>query len=106
MRLKRPKELVILSHTFKITYNPKHSGGRFSFSEGIIEIGTKCIKREPLYTFGIISHEVMEVILVAMGCRYDNPRLENAYLFSFNHQSFENAIEIHADIMSKFIYSK
>jgi hypothetical protein len=44
----------------------------------------------------------MEGILIAMGARYEHTLIDNNYLFSFNHQTFENAIQLHTEIMSKF----
>lgn len=72
--------------------------------EGQMEIGIKCMANDPLYTLSVISHEVMEMIMVLMGARLDNPRTASNYLFNFDHQTFENAIQLHTEIMAKFIY--
>lgn len=64
----------------------------------------KTIKEDPLYVLSIISHEIMEVILAMKGCRFENSRTMDNYLFNFNHQEFENAIQLHTQAMINFIY--
>ena len=98
----KPKKIVILGNTFDMVYDKTHNGGSFDFAKCKIEIGIKSIDTDPLYVYSIISHEVMEAILECMGARYNHPRISNNYLFNFNHQTFENAIQIHTEIMSKF----
>lgn len=103
MKLKLIKEVEILSCCFKIEYDKKSDGGSFSWANAKIVIGIKSIKSDPLYTFSVISHEIMEVIFVSMGLRYDNKRTMDNYLFNFSHIDFETAINIHAQALSKFI---
>lgn len=103
MTLKFPKKVTILGSDFKVEYNKDIDGSAFYLDNSRIIIGTASLKNDPFYTFMMISHEVMEVVLQMMGARYINPRLENHYLFSFNHQTFENAIAIHAQVMREFI---
>jgi|WetSurMetagenome_2_1015567.scaffolds.fasta_scaffold303862_2 hypothetical protein len=106
MKINKIKEITILSNHFKIVWNKNHSGGSFTFSTGTIEIGIGHIKSDPLYTLQIISHELMELILSMMGGRYENPRIGNKYLFNFDHQTFENAIELHTQMLTQFIKTK
>ena len=51
----------------------------------------------------ILSHEIMEIILSMMGARFSNGRTMDNYLFNFCHQTFENAIQVHTQTISKFI---
>lgn len=104
LKLNLLKEIDILSSTYKITYNKEHGGGYFDRGKSSIEIGVKPIKNDPLWVFGVISHEIMEVILCTMGGRFENGRTGENYLFNFDHQIFENAIQTHAQIIHKFIY--
>ena len=101
--LNKLKSIDILSQRFKISWNKKHDGGSFSIGDGDIEIGINSYKSDPLYTIGLISHEIMEIILYKMGARFQNGREDEKYLFSFDHQTFENAIELHTEVMAKFI---
>ena len=104
--IKKVKSITIFGNKFKVIYDPTNNGGSFSFVTETFVIGTKCMKHDPVYTLSVISHEVMEAIYECMGARYCSPREHNAYLFNFNHQTFENAIQIHTEIMSKFYDTK
>jgi hypothetical protein len=103
MKINQLKQITILSNTFDIVWNKTHNGGSFSFGSGVIEIGTQCLKKEPLYVYSIISHEVMEAIQVTMGTRFTNSREPDKYTFLQTHQEFENAIQLHTEIMVKFL---
>lgn len=103
MEIKFIKSVEILSSNFRIVWDKKNDGGNFSWSKGEIVIGIKSVKTDPIYTFSIISHEVMEVILSGMGARFDSSRTGENFLFNFDHQTFENAIQIHTQTLSKFI---
>jgi len=104
MKIRQIKEFYVLANKITVTYNKTHNGGSFALVEGQMEIGIKCMANDPVYTLSVISHEVMEMIMVLMGARLDNPRMASNYLFNFDHQTFENAIQLHTEIMSKFIY--
>ena len=103
MKLKFQKQVTILSQVFKITYDKSHNGGSFSFSEGCIVIGISCYKTDPLFTFQVINHELMEVVLCSMAARFDNARTGQNYLFNFDHQTFENAIQVFTEAQQNFI---
>jgi hypothetical protein len=103
MKINLIKSVEILSSKFTVIYEKDNNGGSFSWSDSTIRIGIKSFKKDPLYTFGIISHEIMEVILVGMGARFASARTGENYLFNFDHQTFENAIQIHMQAISKFI---
>jgi hypothetical protein len=103
MKIKFLKKIEILSITFDVVWDKTHNGGAFSNAKSEIVVGTKDYHKDPVYTFGVLSHEILECIFLQMGARYENPRVENTYLFNFNHQTFENALEIHTQVLSKFI---
>lgn len=103
IELKFIKQIEILAITFKIEWDKTSNGGSFSSGKGIISIGTKSYKTDPLYTMNILSHELMEIILCSMGARFGSSRTGENYLFNFDHQTFENAIELHTQALSKFI---
>lgn len=103
MKIKFLKKIEILSITFDIKWDKSHSGGSFSCHEGWINIGIEDYKRDPLYVFNILNHEVMEIILTMMGLRYNDNRIENDYLFNFRHKEFEVAIELYTQTISKFL---
>lgn len=103
MKLKFPKQITILSDTFTIEYNKTHDGGDFSLRNSHINIGVRSVKTNPSLTLSVISHELMEIIYVTLGCRYSSVREENKYLFNFDHQSFETAVQLHSEALQKFI---
>ena len=102
-KLKFIKEIEILSSRFNIVWDKTNDGGSFSWNDSKITIGIKSYSKDPLYTMQILSHEIMEIILVGMGARFSNSRTGDNYLFNFCHQTFENAIQIHIQTLNKFI---
>ena len=105
-KLKFIKEVEILSCKFNVVWDKTNNGGSFSWADNNITIGIKSYSKDPLYTMSILSHEIMEVILVGMGGRFDNARTRDNYLFNFDHQTFENAIQLHTQVLNKFIEYK
>jgi hypothetical protein len=103
MTIKQLKQIEILSFRFSIEWDDTNDGGSFNLAESSITIGIKSMDKDPLYTFSVLSHEIMEVVLLGLGARYSNKRTGDNYLFMFDHQTFENAIQIHAQAISKFI---
>jgi hypothetical protein len=103
MKIKFIKEVEILSSKFNVVWDKTHDGGSFHWGENKITIGIKSYKQDPSYTFSIISHELMELILVMTGGRFSNGRTGDNYLFNFDHQTFENAIQLHVQALLKFI---
>lgn len=103
MEIKFIKKVEILSSNFDVIWDKTSDGGSFDWNNNTIIVGIKSYKKDPLYTFSILSHEIMEVILVGMGARFGNGRTMDNYLFNFDHQTFENAIQIHIQALSKFI---
>lgn len=103
MKIRLVKKVEILSSVFSITYDKSNDAGDFSWSKSSITIGIKSINIDPSYTVSIISHEIMEIILTGMGARFSNGRTGDNYLFNFDHQTFENAIQIHSMVMLKFL---
>lgn len=104
MKIKQVKQIVILANKVDITWDKTHGGGSFNLAEGKMNIGIKHIQNDPMYVLSIISHEIMEAIFVLMGARILGARLENNYIFHFDHQTFENAIQLHTELMLKFTH--
>ena len=103
MKIKRIKEVEILSSKFSIIWDKNTDGGYFDWAEGKILIGIKTIDNDPLYVFQVLSHEILEIILIGLGARFSNGRIQGNYLFNFDHQTFENAIQIHTQTLNKFL---
>lgn len=103
MILQFPKKINILSFTFKVIQDPKISGGHFSFSEGIIGIGTKYLKEDSTSVFNVICHEVLEAIHVATNTRYQDQSVSGNYKFFTDHKEFELNTNLFAITIQKFI---
>ena len=103
VQLKFLKHVEILSATFQLEWDKTSDGGSFSWQAAKIIVGVKSYKIDPLYTIQVLSHEIMEVILVGMGARFESNRTGENFLFNFDHQTFENAIQIHTQALTKFI---
>jgi len=97
------KNIEILSANFSVVWDRSTDGGSFSWAKCEIVVGTRSYKKDPLYTMSVLSHEIMELILSSMGGRFSNSRTADCYLFNFDHQTFETAIQIHTQALSKFI---
>lgn len=102
MKIKFLKQIEILSINFKIEWDKSCDAGYFNCADSIIRIGIKNYSKDPLYTLSVLSHEIMEIILICMGGRFINNRTQDNYLFNFDHQTFENAIQIHIQTLNKF----
>jgi hypothetical protein len=102
-KLKFIQQIEILAFRFQIIWDKESDAGSFNWSESIISIGIKSYDKDPLYTLSILSHELMEIVLVTMGARFRNGRTEDNYLFNYDHQTFENAIQVHTQALDKFI---
>ena len=103
IKLKFLKEISILNNKFVIVWDKTHNGGSFNFAESKINIGIKCYKIDPEYTFGILMHELSEAIHAACGYRYDDGRIDNDYLFCFRHKEFELHNAVLSSLIIKFI---
>lgn len=103
IKIKMLKSIEILSCSFNISWDKNSDSGSFSWVDNSIKIGVRSYKKDPLYTLSVLSHELMEAILVGMGGRFSNTRTFENYLFNFDHQTFENAIQIHSQCLSKFV---
>lgn len=103
MRITFLKDIEILSSKFTVTWDKDTDGGSFSWGDSTIVVGIKSYKKDPLYTLSILSHELMEVILTGLGGRFSNSRTADNYLFNFDHQTFETAIKLHIQTITKFL---
>lgn len=95
-----------MSSEFTVIWDKTNDGGSFCWQKCEIKIGIKNYKSDPLYTLSVISHEIMELLLTTMGGRFTNNRTMDNFLFNFDHQAFENAVQIHTAALSKFINYK
>lgn len=101
--LKIPKTLTIAGKTYKLEFNKNTRGGHFSTGEQKIQIG-KGYGSELFYE--VLLHEVIESVLTERDLRFSKPAVkqENGnYLFSFNHEQFEQAVKDIAYALKGFL---
>jgi hypothetical protein len=85
----KEKTILIAGSRYTIKKNPKNYGGSFDAGKQVIEVGTK---GKPDYQFQVLVHEVIEAILTERNHRYQlsDYKDNEHYLFSFNHDQFDN----------------
>lgn len=103
MELKFPKKVQIGHHTFSVKYDKKESGGSFSYESREIIIGTQYLESDPSSVFGVIIHEVMEVIHCMTNTRYTDWGTMRDFKFFMTHKEFQTNIEIFTQVIQNFI---
>jgi predicted nucleic acid-binding Zn-ribbon protein len=91
--MKIPSKLIICGREYKVIKDKNLLGGRFECGKQTIRIGLK--EKHPDQIRDTILHEIIEVILTERNLRYKLNYIEDEnghYLFSFNHNEFENWI--------------
>lgn len=102
LKYKIPKEIKILSQTFKVIKDNKTVGATFSCSESEIVLGTALHKKCPDDTFMVLVHEISEIIHCITCTRYDDYSTQDNYKFFMDHKEFEN----HNNILTSIIYNQ
>lgn len=89
--MKLPKELSILGNKWKIVEDKESNGGSFKSSDREMIIGMQY----PNYQWCILMHEVLEVILVNRGKRYDRYDVDtnDGRMFVMSHAEFCNVAD-------------
>lgn len=103
MRLKFPKKIVVGSYTFTIKTDKKRSDGYFSYSDGVIFIGTEMLKKQPERVLEIIIHELKEVIQVEQYTRFTRGDEDKAYEFHYTHREHTELCSRLAGYLNEFI---
>jgi hypothetical protein len=88
-----PKMMTIAGKRYSVIFSPEHDGGMSNIVLGLIDVGTNGGRTRTHQSF---LHEVLEVILVERGTRYQRPYngCDNGdYRFVMDHAEFENVIK-------------
>ena len=106
MKFKYPKKIIVGSTEFKIIYNYKIGGAKFSYphkkAEGFVEFGMAEHKVNPLIFLEYVIHEFKEIIHIQQGTRFHN-NADDAYQFHYLHREHEDMCSRLAGILDKFI---
>lgn len=89
--MKLPKKVIICGKEVKVETDKKCVGGRWASATNLISIGT----RNPNEVADTFLHEVIEVVFVESGLRFERSRHtpENGeFVFVMTHQEFEIAV--------------
>jgi hypothetical protein len=103
MKIKFPEKIVVLSHTFTVIQDINSNAASFDFANGTLIIGTKSLKCEPAYVWMLICHELMEMSITVMGCRYDDPSALDNYKFFMDHKQFQTSVDLFSRTSLEFI---
>jgi len=103
MKLKFPKKVQIGHHLFTVKYDKKEAGGSFSYENREIIIGTEHLEKDPSSVFGVIAHEVMEIIHCMINTRYTDWGTMRDFKFFMTHKEFQTSMEIFTQTIQNFI---
>ena len=98
-----PKTLIIGGVKWSIVFDKETSGGSFNWHNHQIKIQSNYSDERK---FGVLIHEIVEVILVNNTMRYQKCITEvynSDYLFVFNHDSFEIFTNELAGVLKQFM---
>ena len=101
MKVKRLKKIVINGETFSIRWNKDTTGGSFDYLDQSIMIGTM-IPQEAVI-FGVLCHEIMEIVTAEMNVRLNRPDCLTDYIFVYDHRQHDTMMQMFSGIISNFI---
>ena len=106
MQFRFPKKIVIGDTLFHIKYDVKKGGGSFAYPRektvGLIEVGTRDLKTNPIRILNVFMHEVKEIIHVEQATRYERGD-NNEYEFHYTHKEHTDLVARLASAVFEFI---
>lgn len=103
MKLKFPKTIQIGDHKFKVKTDSERGDGYFSYTDGVLFIGTKKLRTQPSRVLGIIIHELKEMIQVEQATRYIREDDDTCYEFHYTHKDHAELCSRLAGLLTEFI---
>lgn len=100
MKIKRLKKIIVGDHDFDIIWEKDHSGGSFNYEKREIEIGTK---NGELRAFGVLIHELKEIIQVEQNTRYERYDEDRSFEFHYTHKEHTQLCSMLAGLLSQFL---
>lgn len=81
--MKIPKKIKAFGYDWKVIIKKDEWGGSFKFNTRIITIGGKSTRKEV-----VLFHELLEMVMVHLYCRFEGAEGSQEYLFHFTHTDF------------------
>ena len=101
-----PEEITIGNFYYKVFTNKKQSGGSFNGAECRLTIGTEHLESDPNYVWSVINHEIMEMVFMSFGVRYQDTSVEGNYKFFMDHKEFELCMNEFSKVIVQFLKTK
>lgn len=82
-----PKKIKAFGYDWKVIKEKGRYGGSFDFGKRIIGIGDKCNRKDE-----VLLHELMEMVMTNLYCRFEGGEGSMEYVFHFKHTDFCNIV--------------
>lgn len=108
MKIKKLRKLRVNSYEFEVTWCKERSGAEFSFYNKAEEDRPTLRLPCPLrwgdnHVFMVLMHELFEITMVEMNCRYMRQDVQDDYMFVFDHRGMDTATNATAGLLKQFI---
>lgn len=104
MKLRYPKSIVIAGQRWTVEYDKSSQAGEYTTSNHSIVIGTGGGEER---TFAIILHELTEIQVSHLHCRYTDDYVQSndyvSFLFVMTHPQFQEALELVTPVLMEFL---
>jgi len=104
MKLRYPKSIVLAGNRWTVEYDKTSQAGQYTQKNRSIIIGTGGTEER---TLAIILHELVEIQVAHLHCRYaDDYQAMNDYvsfLFVLTHVQFQEALELVTPVLMEFL---
>ena len=104
--IKFPKKITVGTCLYYVKTDITIDGGSFDTLNCKLVIGTRSLEKDPGYVWGVINHELMEMVYAAYTVRYDDRSVEGNYKFFMDHKEFSNCSQEFSKLILKFIKKK
>jgi hypothetical protein len=107
MMLRHPKSIVLAGNRWMVEYDKSSQAGEYTQKNRSIIIGTGGTEER---TLAIILHELAEIQIAHLHCRYaDDYQASNDYvsfLFVMTHPQFQEVLELITPVLMEFLPKK
>jgi hypothetical protein len=104
MTLRHPKSIVLAGNRWTVEYDKHSQAGGFTRKNHSLIIGTEGTQER---TFSVILHELTEIQLSHLHCRYTDDYVEAddyvSFLFVMTHPQFQEVLELVIPALMEFL---